>query len=204
MARLKKMRSRGLERLELRRQFFHIFFGIALVLLVYFNVLDKLGLLVVLVAGFLLSLICRKYDLKGIEWFLEKFERKDNIMKFPGKGPIFFVLGSLLALSLFEKNVALAGIMVLTFGDSLSHVYGKTIGKYHLSNQKAIEGIGLGMLASFLGAMIFVRPLPAFLGSIVAMGLEAYELKVKDLGVDDNLFIPVMASGIMYIVMLAM
>lgn len=198
------MKSRGLERLELRRQVFHIFFGIALVSLIYFDILNKASLLGVLVAGFIISLICRKYDIIAIEWFLERFERRDLIMKFPGKGPIFFVLGSLLALSLFEKNVALAGIMVLTFGDSLSPIYGKTIGRYHLSNMRAIEGVILGMIASFLGAMIFVSPIPALFGSVIALALEAYELKVGDLGVDDNLFIPVMASAVIYLITLAL
>ena len=199
MVRITKGKSKGIEKLELRRQLFHLFLGLILVFLIYFDIIGKVTLTVILILGFIISLVCRRVEVPGVEWFLRKFERREVISRFPGRGSIFFIMGSLLVLALFEKNIALAGIMILTLGDSLSHIFGKAIGKYFLYNLKAIEGIAIGICVSFFGALLFVKPLGAFLGSLVAMIVEGYQLKIGEYGFDDNLIVPLIASSIIYL-----
>jgi len=167
------------------------------VLLVNYNILSIQALLIILVVGIVTSLVSKKCDVLGISWFLKKFER-DNA-RFPGEGAIFYLTSAVFVLMAFPEKVALASIMILALGDAFSTIIGKNFGKRKITKQKTIEGMLAGIIAGFLGAMLFVSPLTAFLGSLGAMVFEAIEVKVKNVSVDDNLFIPVIASIIMYI-----
>lgn len=178
-----------LSALELRRQIFHLFFGIILVTLLYFNVLTTFYLFLLLAFGFALSFLSRYYDLPIIAWFLDRFERPEDRYKFPGKGPIFFVIGSLIVLILFSKATALASMVILTTGDAVSHVAGKLLSKRTYVYLKSWEGMVAGIMLAFASALFFVDSTPALLGSIVAMAVEGLKL-----GLDDNLILPVSAA----------
>ena len=62
---------------------------------------------------------------------------------------------------------------------------------------KYIEGTVAGTIAGFLGAMIFVIPSWAFLGSLGAMVAEAIEIEMNKRHIDDNIFVPLVAGAIM-------
>jgi dolichol kinase len=118
------------------------------------------------------------------------------VRTFPGRATIYYVLGCALALAFFAEEIALAGIMVLALGDSVSHLAGRLYGrrKHPFNGKKLLEGWLVGIIAGFLGAWIFVRPLEAMAGAAVAMTAETLEWGVDKRILDDNLFIPTIAA----------
>ena len=124
--------------------------------------------------------------------------------RFPGRGTLFFVIGSLLVIQLFELKIALAAIMVLTLGDSVSHLFGAQFGQikniFNGKSRKLLEGTLAGTVAGFFGAMLFV-PIPeAFLGSLGAMIAEVVQIDFNEKTLDDNMVVPLVAGTVMLIV----
>jgi dolichol kinase len=190
--------------LEIRRQLFHVFLGIVVVILYYFNLIDAFMVFVVVVLGGFLCFLSKKLDIPVLSWFLRKFEREEQIGIFPGRGMLFFFIGILLVMKLFEKDIALAAIMILALGDSVSHLVGKFFGKtrniFNGHSRKLLEGTIAGAVFGFLGALLFV-PIPeAFFGSLGAMVVEALEFDMNKRTIDDNLIIPLVAGTIMLLV----
>lgn len=187
-------------RLELKRQLFHLFLGIAIVLLFKFNILNVLLLSIILTVGVIASILIRKIRIPVIGWCLNTFDRGN--VRFPGEGAAFYVLGCLLSLAIFPGTIAFASIMVLAVGDSFSTLIGKGFGNNKISGSKTYEGMAAGIITGFIGAVFFVPGLQAFLGSAVAMTFEAFEIKFKEHTIDDNLFIPVIAGSVMSLIAL--
>jgi dolichol kinase len=98
----------------------------------------------------------------------------------------------------------MASIMVLALGDSVSHLFGLHFGKtkHPLSKTKFLEGTIAGFVAGFIGALVFARWLEAFLASLAAMLIEAVEIKIGTQQVDDNLIVPLIAGGVIWVVRL--
>ena len=182
---------------ELNRQIFHMFLGLTIVLLLRYGFINNNTILILILTGFILSFLSTKIKIPVIYSLLQKFERNKDIKRFPGKGVIFYFIGAYLSLILFPKEIAMASIMILALGDSVSHLYGLHYGriKHPLSSTKFFEGTIAGFVAGFIGALIFLPLLEAFLASLAAMAVEAIEIKIGAEQVDDNLIMPV-AAGI--------
>ena len=193
---------------ESERQILHICFGLLIIFLLLFEILNTRILFFVLIFGILLSILSLKFKIPIIYWFLDRFERKEQIKKFPGKGVIFFVFGSLLALTLFGKDIALASIMILTLGDSISHMTGsKGKIKHFLNKYKNLEGSVFGFITSFLGVLflIFVfnldiTILEGFFASLIGMTAEAIDIKMGLNKVDDNIIVPLISGTVIYLI----
>jgi len=192
------------KKFEISRQMFHLALGLVIVLLLMYGFIDKNLILILIIVGLILSIISRKTKILVIYNLLEKFERKKEIETFPGKGTIFYFIGVYFSLFLFSKDIAMASIMVLAFGDSVSHVFGLHYGrtKHPLSNKKFLEGTIAGFIAGFIGAWMFLPWHEAFLASLIAMIVEAVEIKIGAEQVDDNLIIPVVAGAVVWAVRL--
>ncbi|MDD5086394.1 MAG: hypothetical protein PHV16_01450 [Candidatus Nanoarchaeia archaeon] len=190
-----------INKFEIRRQIFHICLGLIIVLLLKYNIINSLVLFIILIAGIIISILSKKYNIPVIQQFLDIFERKETIKKFPGRGTIAFFIGCLLVMQLFEKNIALASIIILTFGDSFSHLVGWHIGrrKNPLNCLKSIEGNIAGAIAGFIAASFFVNPVYAFIASFGAMTAETIEIKMQERIVDDNITVPLVAGTILYL-----
>lgn len=192
-------------KLEIRRQTFHLVMGLLVVAGVYYNILDSVKIFVLLIAGIVLSLLCKKYELPIIYPLMRFFGRDEEIRKFPGKGAIFFFVGVLLAIKLFPKDVALAAIMILALGDSIGHIVGRKFGKTKspfTSGDKLLEGTIIGFAVGFLGAMIFVSPWEALLAALFAMIAESIEFDLNKAPVDDNIIVPLVAGTVVYLMRL--
>ena len=181
---------------EWNRQVFHAFLGIFIVILLRYNLIDKQAILAITAIGLALSLLSKRISIPLIGYFLEKFERKHEMQRLPGRGVLFYFIGIYLSLFLFTKEIAMASIMILALGDSVSHVFGLHYGKikHPLSQKKFLEGAIAGFVAGFLGAKIFLPWHEAFFASLFAMVVEAIEINVGTERIDDNLIIPVIAG----------
>ena len=189
---------------EWNRQLFHIFLGIVLVIFLVYGFIDKQIILITIIIGLVLSYLSKKIKIPIIHYLLEKFERKEEIEKFPGKGIIFYLTGVYVALLLFSKDIAMASIMVLALGDSVSHLYGLHYGKikHPLSKTKFLEGTIAGFVAGFIGAFVFLPWHEALFASLAAMIIEAIEINIGTQQVDDNLIVPFVAGAAVWVVRL--
>ncbi|MFA7708418.1 MAG: diacylglycerol/polyprenol kinase family protein [Candidatus Pacearchaeota archaeon] len=187
---------------ELKRKLFHILGGILGIFLIQFNLINTRIIFSVLVFGIILSIICLKHRVPIISSFLDTFGRKEEQEHLPGRALIFAAAGVLLCLQLFEKNIALASLIILTFSDSTSLLVGKYLGKTKtiLNKEKNIEGTIAGVLVSTSLASFFVPFYLAFIGSLAAGFFELLTIRVQELKVDDNLIIPLSAGTIMFLV----
>lgn len=189
---------------ELNRQLFHIFLGIAIVALLLYDFIDKKIMLAIIIIGLILSYLSKRTRIPIVYELLEKFERTEDLKKFPGKGMIFYFIGAYIALLLFPKEIAMASIMVLALGDSISHLYGLHFGKIKqpFSKTKFVEGTIAGFVTGFLGALVFLPWFEASLASLAAMIVETIEIKIGTQQVDDNLIVPFIAGAIVWFIRL--
>ena len=188
---------------EVGRQIIHLLSGILAVVLIYFDILSGLAILALIIIGLLTSFICKRTWLPFFSFFLKHFERGKEKTQFPGKGLVFFFIGILLVTSLFERDIALASIMILALGDSISHLVGAKYGKikniFNWRGNKLLEGTLAGTFAGTLGAMIFVSWQMAFIASFVAMVAEVVKIDFNDNTLDDNLVVPLIAGTVMFL-----
>lgn len=189
---------------ELGRQLFHMLLGAIIILLLLF--ISREIMLIVLFLLFLVSVLFSILSLKLkipiLTSILALMEREEDVKRFPGKGFVFFVAGSLLVLKFFPQNIALAAIVVLTFGDSLSTLAGFFGQKYShkpFSRFKTLYGTLIGIIVSFFIALIFVEPILAAVASVFGMFAEALSIKLGETEADDNLIVPLAAGTACYL-----
>jgi len=175
---------------EIRRQLFHLFFGIAM--LIVGLVFGKDGLIATLGVLLILGLVLIHYALGErkhhvVEYFLKKLDRPEDL---PGRGALTCVAGMLLAACFADSlQFALAVIAILAFGDSFSTLVGRS-GRHELpfSNGKTLEGFGAFVVSATVGASLFIKPELALAYSFILGIVEFVDLKA-----DDNLSIPIVA-----------
>ncbi|MBS3102698.1 hypothetical protein J4458_04610 [Candidatus Woesearchaeota archaeon] len=190
--------------LEFKRQSFHFLFGIFIVILLMYGLIDKWILLYSAIIGIIISFLSTRIKIPVISWFLQNFERSEDMEKFPGKGAISYLIGAFLAALFFPMDIAMPSILILAFGDSVSRLFGIHYGKrkHLLNGDKFIEGSVAGFIAAFIGALIFLPWHEALFASLVAMVVESIELKLGRTQIDDNVVIPLVAGIAIWVVRL--
>lgn len=181
--------------IEFRRKVFHIVIGLLIAALVYFDILNFAGLFVLCFFSFVFLFLARSVTaLKKA--LLLTVERREN-ERAPGVGAVFFLLGCFFAVLIFEKNIAVASILILALGDGFS---GLIIwnGKYRLLKpSKSVFGLAFAVVISTLAAQWFVGWIAAFLASSMVLLVESMVRNVWVFKVDDNLYVPVLAGAVM-------
>ncbi len=178
---------------EILRQIIHST-GIIFIILEPILGLRTLILLTISTAiiGELIYQVDRKRYIPFFSWVLKNC-RRDNAER----GFIYYFLGLALVFSIFGFDTKLAGavIIILTLGDATSTIIGKIYGEHPLpyNPNKTFEGSIAFIIVGFIGALTQVNPLIAFIGALVGALVEAYT------PIEDNLTIPLIAGGAMYI-----
>ncbi|WP_414469923.1 diacylglycerol/polyprenol kinase family protein [Methanobacterium sp. ACI-7] len=131
--------------------------------------------------------IDKKRNIFFFSFILRNCKREDN-----EKGFIYFFVGILLTLCIFQFNMAIANaaIIILLFGDSVSNLVGKKYGNAHLplNKNKTITGTSAFIVVAFIGALTQVPTLPALFGAFFGALAEAYS------PIDDNIPIPLISA----------
>ena len=184
--------------LEVKRQTLHVLVGMLTLFLLIIGQLTPMILFWLIVVSYAFSILSKRYDVPVVHWFLKHFEREKDMQHFPGKGFVSFFVGVLLTVKLFEPQIAYASIMVVTLGDTVSHLIGTHFGriKHPLNGLKSLEGNLIGGLAGFIGAIFFIEPLYAAIGSFGAMTIEAVQIRMNRALVDDNIIVPLVCGAL--------
>jgi len=182
--------------IEIKRKFLHLFLGIILVAMLMYGFIGTIHVFFMIIITIVISILSKRYKVPGIYWFLKNFEREENLKKFPAKGFIFYLIGSFLVLIFFPMDIAMPAILVLAFADSIGHLFGIRFGKipHPFVSTKFVEGWIVGLIAGFIGAVIFVPWHEALAASFFAMLVEGIEIKIGADEIDDNLLIPLVAA----------
>lgn len=158
---------------------FGVLFGRdALIALLSVALLGLLAVATLLMKGWRLPLLSRVFD---------EFERDVDL---PGKGAMYFVVGSLLVASFSQRfEYALAVIAVLALGDGLATIIGKFFGRARVAWNKAKswEGTAAFAVVGALAGYVFIGLASVPLALILAFA------ETLPLDVDDNLLIPFVA-----------
>jgi dolichol kinase len=187
---------------EFGRKILHIMIGIGALLLIIYNIITPFIIFILFTICIILSLLSLRLKIPIVHFFLKNFERTKGKYGLPGRGLLSSMLGSLLALQLFPRNIALASMIILIFADPTSYLIGKAFGKTKsfIDKRKKIEGNIAGFIVSSLLAMFFVHPILAISGALVAMLFESIIIEIQKMELDDNLIIPLVAGTTMFLI----
>jgi diacylglycerol kinase (CTP) len=187
------------EVLEIRRKTVHLIIGFLVASLLWLQYID--AILLLCISFFLLGffLLLREFHCKAPTVFtlLRLFEREKHIKKFPGKSAICFLFACAITAFIFPRDIAVASILILAFGDAISNLIGHHFGRTTtpLHPIKKIEGPLVAICIAAFAASFFVPFWYAVIAATVAMILEFPEWVIFGVHVDDNLIIP-LSSGL--------
>jgi dolichol kinase len=193
---------------EIRRKLVHIFFGALLSLLIYFDLFSLPFWGGILILGIIFSFVLKKYNIPWLSQFIFSFERAEEIRSFPLRGALAFLFGCILSYLLFPKLIAISAIITLFVGDSAACLYGMYLGKIKIpwSPKKHLDATILGVFFSTVFIGLFFPFWKAFLATLAALLFEStisFEKLPNNfirLFFDDNVFIPLIAGGILFFI----
>ncbi len=174
---------------EIGRKLIH-FSSIFIVLIyIFFGKNVTLGFLTILL------ILLLEVEYIRIEWgkrvpFFWRFMRGKEKERIGGE--IFFIIGSIIAISVFSQPVASAAILMTTFGDMAAAVFGKAFGKTWIPKleNRAIEGVLAEFIVNFFVGYILLTNISV----IVVMASTATFVETIVHKMDDNLLIPLFAG----------
>lgn len=139
-------------------------------------------------------------------WEYRREKEKENL-----GGEIYFLIGAIICLAIFDKRIATAAILMTTFGDMAAAIIGTKFGKTWIPflKNKAVEGIiaefivnliiGFLILRNYIDGRMwwtnsFVPSGEPFWLIIIVMALTATIVETVVHKLDDNLLVPVFAG----------
>ncbi|MBI2564544.1 CTP--2,3-di-O-geranylgeranyl-sn-glycero-1-phosphate cytidyltransferase [Candidatus Woesearchaeota archaeon] len=201
---------------EVGRKVIHLLSILFLVIYGFFAQVFNRGIALLALAFLLIILIEFEYvriELKAklpvVSYFWKRFKRKSEQQRLGGE--IFFLLGAIICLAVFDLRVAVSAILMTTFGDLSAAIVGKYFGSIWLyRKRKALEGILAEFFIDIVVGIIFLRSDIWWLDSIlphgdilwipiVLMALTATFVETVVTKIDDNLLIPLFAGFIGHI-----
>jgi dolichol kinase len=169
------------------RKLFH-FSGI--IIPVIYLLTDKQTALCVAAVIFIVDIVLETLRIKDFMKiaFIEKNMKKEESNRLSGS--FFYVLSSLITIILFEKNIAVSSLFILSVADPLSSLLGSKFGTVRLFG-KSLEGTLIFFAASFLILRIFSFSIPITVaGAVIASLTELFSSRF----IDDNLSIPLVTA----------
>ncbi|MFZ3384425.1 MAG: diacylglycerol/polyprenol kinase family protein [Candidatus Methanoperedens sp.] len=109
-------------------------------------------------------------------------------------GHVFFTIGSIIAVSVFSKEIASAAILMTTFGDASAAIFGKAFGRTWIKGleNRAYEGCAAEFIADIIIGSIFLQ---SWIAIFVMAGTATIVETITD-KLDDNLLIPIFSGFI--------
>ncbi|MCX9081007.1 MAG: SEC59/DGK1/VTE5 family protein [Candidatus Methanoperedens sp.] len=109
-------------------------------------------------------------------------------------GHVFFTIGSIIAISVFSKEIASAAILMTTFGDASAAIFGKAFGRTWIKRleNRAYEGCAAEFIVDVIIGWIF---LPTWI-LVLLMATTATVVETVTNKLDDNLLIPLFSGFI--------
>jgi len=126
-------------------------------------------------------------------------------LQFSG-GP-FVLLAAFLVICLFPRDIACCSMTIMLIGDTAAALVGRRWGKHQLTNNKSLEGVEAFIYCNWplmgLFGFIFGWNFIMYTSAMVAVVAAALaELFQRQLRLDDNLLLPLVAGSVMWLLRL--
>jgi dolichol kinase len=191
---------------ELYRKLIH-FASSAIPIGYYF--LDKRTTLTILVpilgAMFLFEIL--KYNSKSVHALYIKLfsyllrEHEYDTRRIRINGATWLLLADTICIIAFPKLVAITGMLLLSFSDSVSAIVGRVYAKKHYAPNRSVVGsvtfLVVGIIIIFAAPKYFYTPSEYFIGIAAVVGTTIAD--AFNLPVDDNFTIPIVSSVLLYV-----
>ncbi|CAD6491136.1 MAG: hypothetical protein ANIMEMIM_00088 [Candidatus Argoarchaeum ethanivorans] len=174
---------------ELQRKTVHV---TSVLIVIFYFFLSKQLILLVLSLLLIISLVVEFARLElGLKLpFFHKLYREKERDSLSGN--VFFLIGAIIAISVFSKEIALAAILMATIGDASAALFGKRFGRTWIPKLKhrAVEGCAAEFIVDVLIGCIFINSLLVII--VMAGAATIVETIVNKM--DDNLLIPLFSG----------
>ena len=181
------------------RRLFHLITGLSLVLILAYSDRTK-GLLLIL-SLFIVTIIIETIRLhlpvvnRLFFHYFHSLLRGEEKKKLTGTA--YFLGGVLLSILLFDVDIALFSITILTVGDPAASTIGKRWGRYRIKG-KSLEGSMAFFISTMAVGLILQRLWPGLPATVIIAGVVTGTLtELLSTKVNDNFLIPLTAAGAM-------
>jgi dolichol kinase len=168
-----------------------------------------LSILVPMLVLMLLVEVIKYYNEPVYRLYIKYFnillrEHETDRNKFRISGASWLLLADVLVIIFFPKYIAISGMLLLSLADSLSAIFGRLYGKKQFAPNRSYAGsitfFVVGVIIVLSTPKYFHMPLEYYL-SLIAVGFTTVADSIN-LPVDDNFAIPIVYSGLLYILYL--
>ena len=189
---------------EIGRKIIHLI--ILIVLILFFAIKNQAGQqagLLFLVALLIIFLILEylRLDLQFKLPFFHKLIRPKEEYRI--YGVVFFLSSTIIALAVFDVPIALAALLMTTFGDMSAAIAGKKYGTTMLFRNKTVIGFVTELITNLLVAVIISLSFSINIYILIAMAFAATITETMVDELDDNLVVPLVSGFIGQILSLA-
>ncbi len=145
--------------------------------------------------GLLIIFLILEYFRLELEWkmpFFSQFIRpkEQNRMY----GVVYFLSSTIISLAVFNPKVALAALLMTTFGDMVAALIGKKYGTTLIYRNKTWAGFSGELVTNLIAGFIILRDFPGAIYLILGMAFTATIVETLADELDDNLLIPIFSG----------
>lgn len=196
-------------RQEFGRKIIHLFsISFLIIYLIFSNVFDEKIALIILAAILVVMIHLEFWRLEtkisfpilNMLWKYKRPKEKGQL-----GGEVFFLIGAIICLAIFDIRIAAGAILMATFGDMAAAIVGKGFGKNWITKRKAWEGIIAEFIIDILVGFLVIRTTVWKLSGhldfgqsiwliIIIMAFTATFVETVASKIDDNLLVPVLAG----------
>lgn len=187
-------------RAEIARKTIHL--SSISIALIYSQISRSLALLLLvpLFAGFFLIDLLKNISKPVSAWYHRSFggmlrHHELEQTRVHLNGATCITLAALLLVFFFPKVIAVTAFSMVAFSDTMAALAGKTFGR-HRFGHKSLEGSAAFLVTSLviIGVVPNLKIQAGITMAVVATIAEAFEIRVANMKIDDNLTIPLAAA----------
>ncbi|MEK6892339.1 MAG: CTP--2,3-di-O-geranylgeranyl-sn-glycero-1-phosphate cytidyltransferase [Nanoarchaeota archaeon] len=190
---------------ELGRKIVHM--TILVILALYFFIENTHGKQIALLflVGLLILFLVLEYFRIELGWKIPFFSlfiraKEENRMY----GVVYFLSASIISLAVFDKKIALAALLMTTFGDMVAAVIGKRYGTTLIYRNKTWAGFIAELATNFIVGFLVLGNMSGGIYIILGMAFVATIVETMVDELDDNLMIPIFSGFVGQIILFSL
>lgn len=180
---------------EIGRKIIHI--TILIVLVIFFAIKNQAGqqaALLFLVALLLVFLVLEYFRLElnfKLPFFHQFIRPKEQYRVY---GVIFFLTSTIIVFAVFDTAIAIAALLMTTFGDMMAAIVGKKYGTTILFRNKTTIGFSAELVTNLIVAVIISLTFIINIYILIIMAFTATITETLVDELDDNLIVPLVSG----------
>jgi len=199
---------------EIGRKIIHI--TILVVLAAYFFIQDKLvgagytdvlakQVALIFLVGLLIIFLVLEYLRLELNWRMPFFSmfirpKEQNRMY----GVVYFLSSTIISLAVFKPEIALAALLMTTFGDMVAALVGKKYGTTLIYRNKTWAGFLGELVTNLIVGFIILVNMPGYVYIVLGMAFVATIVETLVDELDDNLLIPLFSGFVGQVILFSL